>query len=150
MYQQGPESFIEEDVPKVKVRLWSNAPDGIVSPLDRAILNEVCAQSAVPAVTVEESGETSLIVSLQPAVNPDPTAGGSIQSQLDTALTMIAKARARTPAVPKNPTPTLVVDQQTGIDPESVKRVVAEWWKGVKESRRFPSPAPGEPPPGVL
>jgi hypothetical protein len=102
-YQEPPSVVDAEGVPQVLLRLQDP-----VTPRERAVFDEVCATSDVPARAIEgEDGQTWVAVSLRPASTPR-----EVDQQLDAIQAMLDKAKDISLAEPA--VPSLVAEQSGG------------------------------------
>ncbi len=122
-----------EGVPEILLRLQDP-----VTPKERAVFDEVCATSGVPARSIEgEDGQTWVAVSLRPA-----STSQEVHQQLDAIQAMLDKAKETSLAEPEEPSPPIIVDPHTG-GVGDLDLVVGAWWLTWQQNNH---PAPGEPP----
>jgi hypothetical protein len=123
-----------EGVPEVLLRLQDP-----VTPNERAVFDEVCATSDVPARAIEgEDGQTWVAVSLRPA-----STAYEVHQQLDAIQAMLDKAKDISLAELEEPSPTVSVNPHSGGSVPDLELAVAAWWLTWQQNNQ---PAPGEPP----
>ncbi len=134
-YYQNPPSVVDaEGVPEVLLRLQDP-----VTSKERAIFDEVCATSNVPARTIKgDDDQTWVAVSLRPA-----STEREVHQQLDAIQAMLDKAKDTSLAVPDEPSPRVSVDPHSSGSVPDLESAVSAWWLDWGQKNQ---PAPGESP----
>lgn len=123
-----------ESVPEVLLRLQDP-----VTAKERAVFDEVCATSDVPARAIQgEDGQTWVAVSLRPV-----STAREVHQQLDAIQAMLDRAKDESLAEPEEPSPPVSVDPHSGGSVPDLESAVVAWWHAWRQNNQ---PAPGEPP----